>query len=512
MNNTLHHRAAGRYGAAALAVAVALVVRTLMGTMMGEGVPFITFFPAVVFASWYGGLGPGLFSTALSTIAALFLLMTPTFSFGLVRPQDGFNSLLFAVLGVFISILNDQRQRAMNVAAARLEQIENEVKERRAAEREAEEARRWSSDTLASIGDAVICTDVDGRVTYLNRAAEELTEWSFEEAKGIHVEKVFQIYNEYTGAPAVNPVWRVLQEGLVVGLANHTVLRARSGKEIPIDDSGAPIQSEGLKIIGAVLVFRDMTERKETEEKLRRAAQQLAQSNRDLSDFAHAVSHDLQEPLRAIGSFSALLSRKYKGQLDGDADEYLAFMSSSAERMSRMIRDLLSFSRAVNSTSPFGTLRLTDAVNWAQQNLQELVRETGARITYGDLPSLQADHIQMVQLFQNLIGNAVNYRSEQTPEIMITAEDQTTHWLISVRDNGRGIAESDREKIFRLFGRGDSRVPGSGIGLAICKRIVERHGGQIWVAGNEPGGSTFQLTISKALKTELGDRSFEQSL
>ena len=476
-----------------------------MSAALGTTVPFITFFPAIMAASWYGGFGPGALITALSAITAQYFLMEPYHSFKIASTSDLFAQITFIGIGIFISALNEARERALRraseasaLAEERLKQLRAETEAREKAQALEAQARRWATDTLSSIGDAVICTDVDGRVTYMNSIAQELTAWSIEEAKGRPLKDIFIIVNETTRKPAPNPIMRVLQEGRILGLANHTVLIAKNGAEIPIDDSGAPIRDQNRQIVGAVLVFRNIADRKALEDNLRALTTRLANSNTDLADYAHAISHDLQEPLRTMSTFAQLLRRKYEGLLDAEANRCIEFIVNGSNRMSRMIRDLLAFSRVVNNTTEMTTLRLSDAVNWAEQNLEELIRETSASIHCEDLPTVFGDHIQLVQLFQNLIANALKYRSEEPPVLNISGIDMNTHWQVTVRDNGRGVSSSDHQYIFKLFKRLESGVPGSGIGLAVCKRIAQRHGGDIWVE-SEPGkGSAFHFTLAKA--------------
>ncbi|MCW5983215.1 MAG: DUF4118 domain-containing protein [Bryobacteraceae bacterium] len=489
---------------AILAFAVALAVRAAMMPVFELSVPYITFFPAVMFSAWYGGLGPGLIVTGLSAIASQFFFHQPVFSLAISSLSDVVALLLFIAISVFICLLNHRSMRSARQAEAnlrlaneRLDQLCQESAEREQAERREADARRWALDVLSSVGDALICTDLDSRVTFLNPVAEKMTGWPLEEATGKPVSEVFVILNEGTRKPAINPVRRILQEGIVIGLANHTILRSRSGEEIPIDDSGAPIRNRERQIMGAVLVFRDMSERKSMEDALRQTAQRLARSNEDLGSYAHTISHDLQEPLRAMSTFSELLCRRYQGRLDADADTYLTYINESAVRMSQMVRDLLTFSRTIDLGGTMAPVRLADAVNWAERNLEERIRNARAVIRCDDLPSIVADHVQLVQLFQNLLDNALKYRSAEPPEIHIKAFSNDNHWRVSVTDNGIGIDASSQEEIFRLFRRANTAVPGSGVGLAICKRIVERHDGEIWVESVLGQGSTFNFTLAK---------------
>jgi light-regulated signal transduction histidine kinase (bacteriophytochrome) len=225
----------------------------------------------------------------------------------------------------------------------------------------------------------------------------------------------------------------------------------------------------------------------------------LKRSNEELQQFAYVASHDLQEPLRAVASFTQLLSQRYKGKLDADADEFIAFAVGGANRMQTLINDLLSYSRLETRGKPPEPTDSHDALGQALANLGTAIRESVALVTNDDLPKVLADEGQLVQLFQNLIGNAVKFHGKEPPRVHVSAALQGREWLFSVRDNGIGIAQEYQERIFSIFQRLHSReeYPGTGIGLALCKRIVERHGGTIRVESEPGSGSTFFFTLPK---------------
>lgn len=258
-------------------------------------------------------------------------------------------------------------------------------------------------------------------------------------------------------------------------------------------------------------IQRDISERgrMEAEKDLLESNDKLTQSNEYLQQFAYVASHDLQEPLRMVSSYLQLLERRYKGQLDSDADEFIHYAVDGATRMKQMIQDLLAFSRVQSRGSKLTTIDLKMAVNQAISNLKILIEETGAEIVVGDLPTVEADGGQMVNLFQNLISNAIRFRSDAPPRIDLSAEDRENEWKISVRDNGIGIEADYFERIFVIFQRLQKREEssGTGIGLALCKRIVERHSGKIWVSSEQGAGSTFHFTLPKQ-----GGDSHESSL
>src|SRR5581483_1459933 len=332
----------------------------------------------------------------------------------------------------------------------------------RESERKTREAHERLRTTLASIGDAVIVTDVDGRITLLNRVAENLTGWTAAESLGAPLEKVFVITNEHTGAPVENPVAKVLREGEIVGLANHTVLTTQAGLKIPIDDSAAPIPDEQGRTSGVVLVFRDVTERKKAETALLR-------TNEDLRQFAFAASHDLQEPL-----------------------------------MRQLLRDLLAYTQieaAQEDRTEHVDLNRVLAV--ATENLQASIRNSGAVVTSDPLPVLPGHESRFLQLFQNLIENAIKYHGQDAPRVHIGAQQTPDGWRIGVADNGIGIDPQYHQQIFGVFRRLHGKnIPGTGIGLAICQRVVERYGGRIWVDSEAGRGATFYFTLRATAEGE----------
>lgn len=241
----------------------------------------------------------------------------------------------------------------------------------------------------------------------------------------------------------------------------------------------------------------DIVERKRAEDNLARKAEELARSNADLEQFAYVASHDLQEPLRMVASYVQLLARRYKGQLDDNALEFIGFAVDGANRMKMLINDLLAFSRVGIGGKPLDSVDAQMILDEALANLKTSIQESGAVITHDKLPVVTADKLQFVQVFQNLIGNAIKFRRDESPRIVIGACRKGNKWLFSVADNGMGFDPVFSDRIFLLFQRLHSRTmyPGTGIGLTICKKIVERHGGRIWVETQPGKGSTFYFTI-----------------
>ncbi len=223
----------------------------------------------------------------------------------------------------------------------------------------------------------------------------------------------------------------------------------------------------------------------------------LKRSNADLQQFAYVASHDLQEPLRMVASYTQLLARRYQGQLDADADEFIGYAVDGAIRMQRLINDLLAYSRVETQGHAFAPTNCHGVLDQALDNVRAMVDESQAAVTHDPLPTVMADEGQLVQLFQNLISNAVKFRGEQPPRVHLSAERREREWLFSVRDHGIGIDPQYADRIFVLFQRlhTSAEYPGTGIGLAICKKIVERHSGRIWVDSQPGRGATFYFTL-----------------
>jgi len=241
----------------------------------------------------------------------------------------------------------------------------------------------------------------------------------------------------------------------------------------------------------------EIAQRKAGEETRRQITQELERSNRDLEQFAYVASHDLQEPLRAVGGYVKLLQHRFPEKVDAAARDYITGAAAGAQRMQRLITDLLAYSRVGTQSKAFVPADLNALLNDALNNVQASIKEAGAKVTSDPLPTLTVDATQIVQLFQNLIANAIKFHSDRTPVIHVGARREKDQWLFWVRDNGIGIDPRYSERIFQIFQRLHTRrqYPGTGIGLAICKKIVERHGGEIRVESQPAQGATFYFSI-----------------
>lgn len=394
-------------------------------------------------------------------------------------------------ISLTVSPIHDDEGRIVGAS-----KIAREITEQIRVRAELAEEKERLRVTLSSIGDGVITTDSTARVTYLNPIAEQLTGWQISEAAGRPLEEVFRIINEDSRRTVENPATKVLREGIVVGLANHTLLITKDGHERSIDDSGAPIRVNSTDIAGVVLVFRDVSERRADEKQRQAQAAQLRRINEELNQFAYAVTHDLREPLRNVVNFSQFLIRAFKAGSEADAETSTRYIVEGVQRMEMLLNDLLAYSQAAGTVELPVSVDMNQALRLALENLKTAIVESGAIITNNSLPAVQGHYAQLVQVFQNLVSNAIKYRSEAEPRVQIQAQRNGHEWIFSVRDNGIGIQPEYRKSIFGLFKRLHGReIPGTGMGLAICSKIIERHGGRLWVNSQFGEGSEFSFSL-----------------
>jgi PAS domain S-box-containing protein len=368
-------------------------------------------------------------------------------------------------------------------------QVQNELTERERAE----EQFRLVVEAAPS---AMIVVNRQGNIILVNSRTQELFGYQREELLGSPIEmlvpeRFHSQHPEYQASFFENPQARPMGAGRdLFGLR-------KDGMEVPVEIGLTPLKTlEGVVVLASII---DITERKRAEDEIKRTLIELTRSNQELEQFAYVASHDLQEPLRMVSSYLQLLSRRYQGQLDSDADEFIAFAVEGANRMKVLINDLLAFSRVGTRGKEFAPVALEHVLELVEKNLQVTIEETRALITHDPLPQIMADNSQMVQLFQNLIENAIKFRGQTSPKVHIGAKRQADSWLLSVRDNGIGFEAQFAERIFIIFQRLHTRneYSGTGIGLAICRKIVERHGGRIWVESHPDEGATFYFTMPK---------------
>jgi PAS domain S-box-containing protein len=386
-------------------------------------------------------------------------------------------------------------QIASAIDNARLyERAQKEIAERKRAEEALKIEKSYLDQLFDSAQEAIVVTETNGRVLRLNPEFTKLFGYTPDEALGRLIDDLVAPEDYYKSASAIT---KKAESGGKVGL--ETVRRRKDGTLAHVILLVSPIVIDG-KVEATYAIYRDISLRIRAEEKLKQTAEELMRSNKELELFAYIASHDLQEPLRMVASYVQLLERRYKGKLDSDAEEFIGYAVDGASRMQRMINDLLIYSRVGTKGKPFTPIEVEKVLEQATSNLQIAIEESKAVVTHDPLPLLLGDETQLVQLFQNLIGNAIKFReNHQEPYIYVSAEEKPDEWLFLVRDNGIGIDPQYYERIFQIFQRlhGHKDYPGSGIGLAVCRRIVERHGGRIWVDSQPGKGSTFYFTIPK---------------
>ena len=356
----------------------------------------------------------------------------------------------------------------------------------------AEQVLREQASLLDLATDAIFVRDFEGsKIRYWNHGAELLYGWPREEAIGT---VSYQLL--HTRFPVALPEIEaaIFRDGQWEG---ELVQQIRTGDTVHVASIWTVQKDLDGRPIAILEVNRDVTRQVLAEQQLRQQAEELARSNADLQQFAYVASHDLQEPLRMVASYTQLLARRYRGRLDADADDFIAYAVDGANRMQALIQDLLAYSRVGTRGKEFGPTDLNAVVDQVVGDLQSAVAEADAVISRDDLPTIFADQTQLGQVFQNLIFNAIKFVGDESPRVHVGVEHRGSEWLFFVRDNGIGIDAKYADRIFVIFQRlhGIGKFQGTGIGLAICKKIVERHGGRIWVESVPGHGSTFYFTI-----------------
>jgi PAS domain S-box-containing protein len=349
---------------------------------------------------------------------------------------------------------------------------------------------------LEAAPDAMVVVNQKGDIVLLNVQAEKQFGYHRDELVGQRMKNIIPAgFAERLIADALRSTEDALAQQIGTGI--EITGKRKDGTEFPIEIMLSPLESaEGVLVTAAI---RDITTRKVAEAHLLYKVEELNRSNEELGQFAYIASHDLQEPLRMVASYTQLLARRYKGRLDSDADEFITFAVDGANRMQRLIQDLLAYSRVGTKGKDLLVTSSEEALQRAILNLRGAIADSGAMVTHDPLPAVMADETQLVQLFQNLIGNAIKYQNPGVPRIHISAiKNGGGKWTFSVRDNGLGIDPQYFERIFVMFQRLHKReeFAGTGIGLAICKKIVERHGGEISVQSQPGKGSTFSFALT----------------
>lgn len=366
-----------------------------------------------------------------------------------------------------------------------------DITDRKLTERALEESEYKYRQIVELAEEGIWLIDSKARTTYVNQAMARMLGYSELEMFG---RALFDFMDE-EGKQSANDQSDRRKQGMA---ERHELrLKSKDGKDVWTYMSTSPVMDEKGNLLSSCALVYNITDRKEIERQMLQITEDLKRSNEDLEQFAYVASHDLQEPLRAVTSYTQLLAQRYQGNLDAKADKYINYIVDGASRMQQLINDLLAYSRLGTRAQEFEAADCNAAVQQSLSNLQIAIAEKNAVITYESLPTVMADEFQLVQLFQNLIGNAIKFCRQDVPIIHIAAIMQDHEWLFSVRDNGIGIDPEYADRIFIIFGRLHSRreYSGTGIGLAICQRIVERHGGRIWVESQSGEGATFYFTI-----------------
>jgi PAS domain S-box-containing protein len=355
---------------------------------------------------------------------------------------------------------------------------------------------------LRSALDGVVVMDHDGRIVDVNAATEHAFATTRDQLVGRRVADLMvppRLRDAHT-----NGLARFLETGTgpLLGRRVEMAAQGRDGGEFPIEIAITPIpMAEGEPPL-FIAFLRDISQRKEAEEALAHHVRALARSNADLEQFAYVASHDLQEPLRGVTGFASLLARRYKGRLDAQADEFIAFIEQGAARTQELIRDLLEYSVVGRREESRTRVEVKASVERALAHLKPAIDATGAQIATGPLPAVVASDVELTQVFQNLLSNAIKFHGAEPPRVEVDAERLDGSWHFRVRDHGIGLDPKFSDRIFRLFQRlhGRDDFDGNGIGLAICRKIVESHGGRIWVEAAPGAGATFHFTLPDAGK------------
>jgi PAS domain S-box-containing protein len=475
-----------RYGLALAAVALATVIGQALDPILGTHHRSSTFLIAVLIAAWFAGLGPSVSALLLGLLASTLFFVPPAHSHRIAEATDAFGLAFYLIIGSAIIVIC----QACRAVESRLRW---EVAERRRAEQSERAQREWLQAALASIGDALIVADVQGRVARLNRAAEELTGWPAEEAVGHTIREVFDTIGEETKRTAQVPLVEIL-DGSIRRSSDYTLLRHRGGESRPVEHTTTPIKDEAGRITGVVLVFRDVTERW-------RAEQALKDADRRKDEFLAVLAHELRNPLAPIATALQIM------RLEGDVRDF-AIERAMAERqlrhLSRLIDDLMDVSRISQGKIRLHpqVVDLDEIVARVAEACRPLIDQRNQTLMVQMSPEpmrLLVDPTRLEQVLSNLLCNSVKY-TDPGGQIWLTAERSGAQVAVRVRDTGIGIEPDVLPRVFEMFVQGERRMDraqgGLGIGLSLVKSLVELHGGAISAHSEGRGkGSTFEVRL-----------------
>ncbi len=370
------------------------------------------------------------------------------------------------------------------------ETLKDEVEEHKRTEEALQAASAYNRSLIEASLDPLVTINAEGKITDVNAAAEKVTGCSRDELIGTDFADYF------TDPHRARLGYQ--QAFLDAGVTDYELeIRHKDGRLTPVLYNASVYRDESGKIVGVFAAARDIRDRK-------RAEVELIRSNQDLQQFAYVASHDLQEPLRNVASCLQLLQEEYNNRIDAEADQYIHYAVEGAVRMKALIQDLLAYSRVGTKGKPLKPTDCEQILAATVENLRFAITETGAVITHDPLPTIHADDTQLLQVFQNLIGNAIKFRRDDPPCIHVSAVKNKADWIFSVKDNGIGIDSRYIDRIFMIFQRlhKRSQYDGTGMGLAIVKRVVERHGGRVWVESQLGKGTTFYFMMpEKGMRT-----------
>lgn len=392
----------------------------------------------------------------------------------------------------------DQEKELLFEEVKKLKQRIAELESLESRHEQVEEALRHEKELLEALmntaRDSIYFKDRQFRLMRINRKMME--DLNLEDESQAVGKTDIELFGEEFAQKTRADEMRILATG-------EPIVDLIEGRQLPdgqvnwTSTSKVPVRNNRGEVVGIIGITREINERKRMEDKLRQTLEDLERSNAELEQFTNIASHDLQEPLRMVSSYLQLLHRRYEDKLDSDAKEFIEYAVDGAIRMQKMINALLIYSRVGTRGSTFEPTDCEMVLSQTLDNLKLTIKDSGAVITQDVLPTVKADTSQLAQLFQNLISNAIKFHGEELPRIHISAKQEGEKWIFSVGDNGIGIEAEAADRIFQMFQRlhSTSEYPGTGIGLAVCKRIVERHGGDIWVESESGKGSTFYFTI-----------------
>ncbi len=478
-----------RYAVAVCAISAAGALGSSRVRLLGSGGPgpYITLFAAVMFAAWFGGLGPGILAAALGVFAAQYFFVPPFHRLIPATLPNAIRALVFIVFSIFVSVLNEAVRRSRARSDERLGKLTLETVRRKSLE----DAIRRNEERLKLALHAGQIGVWDWDIT------KDRIEWSdlVYDIHGVErgmfpggLENFAQLLHTEDRERIIKSVRAALEQGVPYDVEFRVI--HPNGETHWVSSTALVLRNDEGKPIRMLGATTDVTARKQAEESLRR-------KNRDLEEFAFVAAHDLREPLRVVNIYTQLILRCL-GEQDSPISEYAGFVREGITRMNALIDDLTKFTRVVlNEEQTIESADLSASLKDALSLLQKSIAESEAVVSVDVMPRVRGNAVQMAHVFQNLLSNALKYRKKEVRvEIHVSAQPNGNQWIISIEDNGIGFEEEYADQIFGLFKRlHNHEYPGTGVGLAICTRIVERYGGRIWAEGRPGEGATFRFSL-----------------